>query len=496
MDKPALVGIDIGTSKIRSSLYDIKGNLLFSESFTTPLVKKKKYVYNPVEEIYKKLLLLLSNTFKYSHKSNYFINGLSISSVGEAGVPIDINCNPLMDIIPWYDQRTESIRNKYLNNDNNNIYSYTGLNSDHFYSVYKILWIKENKPEIYNKIFKWLPVNDFFAMKLTNNISTDYSQAMRTLLFNPKKLKWSEKLIKYFKINKNILPDIINAGDIKGELNAPIKNLLKIKNKCIVAAGGHDHFVGIYGLGGFKKNIAINSMGSAEAIIVNTNKYISNKKLNNAKFISGVFKTKTKTNYYVVGSLLTSGIIIEWFIKIFKIKNYVKLNNMVNLKNNKNILFFPQFEYSHSPINSLKTKGFILGLDRSSSKSDVFTALLKGLTFDTKNALIFLKKILKIKIYKIICSGGSIQNKNWMKLRSQILKNDLQINENVENVSLGSAILAGLATKTYKNDYDAFKKINNKFKIIRFNKNNNRDEILFNKYITSIKNINKINKIL
>ncbi len=496
MAKTALAGLDIGTTKIRCVLYNVNGKLLTNYSIKTPLIKKKDYFYNPTEKIFEILKILLKKTFKYSNDNNLIIKGICISSVGEAGVPIDKNCNPLIDIIPWYDQRTESIRNKYIKNNESKIYKYTGLNSDHFYSVYKMLWIKINNTNIYSKIFKWLPVNDYFAMKLTGNISTDYSQAMRTLLFDPKKLKWSEEMIKFFKIKKNILPKIINAGDSKGELNKKFKKFLKIDYQCTVAAGGHDHFVGIYGLGGFNNNIAINSMGSAEAIAINTKNYFRNNRLKNGKFISGVFKTKNKTNYYVVGSILTSGIIIEWFKRIFKINNYEKLNYITNIKNTKNILFFPQFEFSHSPINLLKTKGFIIGLDRSTNISDIYSAILRCLSFDTKNALDFICNETGIKINKIICSGGSVQNEKWMRIRSNIFENNIHICKNIENVSLGSAILAGIGSKTYKNDEDAMKKINNRFKIIKNNKNNKKDKLLFKKYNSSIKKLTSINNIL
>ena len=498
MKKTALAGLDIGTSKIRCVLYDVRGNILFNWSIKTPIIKKFDGLYNPVDEIFEIILKILKRTFNYSNKEKIIIKGISISSVGEAGVPIDKNNRALMDIIPWYDQRTEKIRNNFIKkNKDSKIYKFTGLSSDHFYSVYKILWIKKYKPNIYSKIYKWLPVNDYYAMRLSGKISTDYSQAMRTLLFNPEKLKWSKEMIKFFKIKHNILPKIINAGDKKGYFTNYIKKKLSLKYNSVIVAGGHDHFVGIYALGGFQENTAINSMGSAEAIAINTDKYFINKNLKKGKFISGVFKTKYKTSYYVVGSILTSGIIIEWFKDIFKIKKYNELKKLINNKQNKNILFFPQFEYSHSPINFIKTNGFITGLDRSTEISDIYMAMLKCLSFDTKNALDYICNETNIKINKIICSGGSVQNIDWMKIRANVFKFNLNIDTNIENVSLGSAILAGIGSNIYKDDKDAFKKIKNKFKVIKSNKKYHKNYINYGiKYNSSVEILSKLNNIL
>jgi len=269
------------------------------------LIKKKDGLYNPVNKLYNLCIKVLKETFEYSNSNNLIVKGLSFSSVGEAGVIIDKNNLPLMDIIPWYDQRTSKIRNIFLKkNKNNFIYNNTGMNNDHFYSAYKILWIKKNKPKIYNKIYKWLPINDYIAMKITGDISTDFSQAMRTLLLDTRNLNWSKKMLKFFGIKSSLLPTIKNSGEKKGFIINNLKRKFLLNYDCIVGTGGHDHFVGVFGLGGFKKNTLIDSLGSAEAVTISTKKYLINKKLCNSKFISGVFKTKKNTNFYLVGSIL------------------------------------------------------------------------------------------------------------------------------------------------------------------------------------------------
>ena len=200
---------------------------------------------------------------------------------------------------------------------------------------------------------------------------------------------------------------------------------------------------------------------------------------------------------YLVGSILTSGLIINWFINNFNIKNYNELNRLLKTTGDKNILFFPQFEYSHTPINSKKSKGFITGIDRTTTKGDIYKSILEGLSFDTKHILNFLEIKTKIKISKIICSGGSVKNKEWIKIKSNILNKDIFIDERIENVSLGSAILAGLASGVYKNESDAFKNIKSSLLVIK--KNNVRARYyknVYKKYINSIKELNRINQIL
>ena len=89
-------------------------------------------------------------------KNNLIIKSIAFSSVAEAGIPISKNGNALLDAIPWYDQRTETIRNNLSNIlVEKFIYENTGLANNHFYTAYKILWIKRHKTLIYKKIYKW-----------------------------------------------------------------------------------------------------------------------------------------------------------------------------------------------------------------------------------------------------------------------------------------------------------------------------------------------------
>ena len=497
MPKNALAGFDIGTSKIRCILYNEKGNILLNSSYRTPLITTSEGHYNPTSEIIKLTLKILKKTFKFSNDNNYLIKGIALSSVGEAGVPIDKNLKELLDIIPWYDQRTKSIRDNIINNKIlKKIYKITGLNNDHFFSVYKLLWIKKNKPNLFKKIYKWLPVNDYVAMKLTGEISTDHSQALRTLMYNPKKLKWSQEMLSEFKINKKILPKIINSGDKKGYLLKKIKKILNIKYDCVVVNGGHDHFVGIFALGGFKKNTIVDSLGSAEAVTLSTNYYNPDISLQKSNFITGVFKTKFKAYYYIVASILTSGLIIEWFKETFNIKDFNQLNKILKTsKIRKNLIFFPQFEYSHSPINVPKTNGFIGGIDRSTTVGDIYKSVLESLSFDTMNAIEFMQLKGKVKVNKVISSGGSAQNIAWMKLRANIFKKDIYIDKNIENVSFGSALLAGIGSGIFKNETEAFKNFKSKFRIIKKNKILvNEYKLLFEKYKENIVDIIKVNQ--
>jgi len=500
--KKFIAGIDFGTSKIRCLVFDINSNIIFSHSTLTPIIKHKSgFEYHPANEIWNSTKKILKLCFKDSIIQKGEIKSIACSSVGESGIPIDNKGKVLFDPMIWYDPITNNLKEKLLKKITRyKIYNHTGLNSNPFFSAYKILWIKKNKPKIYKKIFKWLSISDYISWKLTGVIATDYSQAMRTLLFNAKDKKWSNFMFNKTNINKNIMPEIMPTGSYLGIINPKLSKELNLNYSCVVGLGGHDHFVGTFGLNGYKNGKIIDSLGSSESITVNTNKFIKNKNLFNNNFISGVFVTPNRSNYYVVASILTSSLVIEWYKSLINIDKINKINK-INKKNGvvKNIFTFPQFRYGHSPTKNMSnSRGALWGLDLMTTKEDIYVSIMECLCFDSKHGINFIIKNTGQKIKEILCSGGASRNKIWAQIRADVLNKPIKINRNAENVSLGTAIMGALAAKIYKDEYDVFQNIKLKNIKIRNNTKESKkyNKIFIEKYLPSIKKIDELNNII
>ena len=120
---------------------------------------------------------------------------------------------------------------------------------------------------------------------------------------------------------------------------------------------------------------------------------------------------------------------------------------------------------------------------------------MESLSYDTKNAIDFMEKRTKVRVNKIISSGGSVQNIEWMKIRSNIFNKNIYIDKNYENVSFGSALLAGIGIGLFKNEDEGLKNFKNSFKIIKKNKNKIKlYKTLLKKYNININKIIKINQ--
>ena len=156
---------------------------LVSHTTLTHFDKNENAYYLP-QELSKTIFNLVKQLTK-KVKDPKCIRGIAITGMAEAGVPINKEGNWLYPAITWFDKRTQPQMNWWKKNCNlNELYKITGLDLSYIYSINKIMWLKENEPDIFKKIFKWLCIPDYIAFKLTGEMKMDYSIASRTMAFD------------------------------------------------------------------------------------------------------------------------------------------------------------------------------------------------------------------------------------------------------------------------------------------------------------------------
>ena len=194
----SLLGIDLGTSGIKCVAYDLNGNPLKKvyreHTLHTPDIGTVELNPQIVWENLEKNLIQLNSSQEIKKDP---VTALSISVSADEALPIDKNGKILYNTIMSMDKRGAS-ENMYINDliGAEEIYRITGMPPDNLYALNRLLWFKNNIPDIYEKTYKFLCWEDFVLYKLGAEPSTDYSVACRTLAFNIIKNKWAENICK------------------------------------------------------------------------------------------------------------------------------------------------------------------------------------------------------------------------------------------------------------------------------------------------------------
>ncbi len=202
---------------------------------------------------------------------------------------------------------------QYLRLKNSNIvqdtiYSITGLDPTNI-SLCKMLWMKENHPNIYDKSVKWLQMTDYIIYKLTGTVATDYTLASRTLAFDVVKNVWSNEILDAVGVDKGLLPDIVESGTVVGKVLQSVSEDTGLSTSIPVVMGGNDHPCAALPAGVLNGNKILDSSGTAESIILISK---PNQKPNMVFEGQRTCRFLDKSRLALWGGIISSGASFEW----------------------------------------------------------------------------------------------------------------------------------------------------------------------------------------
>src|SRR5690606_34203693 len=223
MSKKLLLGYDIGSSSVKASLIDLETGNLISSAFS-PLQEMKinspqpgwaeqhpetwwQHVLNSTKKMLSEISLL--NTEIAAIGISYQMHGL---------VMVDSNHEVIYPAIIWCDSRAVETGNKAFKEHGEEYCLGSCLNSPGNFTASKLKWVKDNLPEVYEKIFKIMLPGDYIAMKLTGEVNTTISGLSEGIFWDFSKRTYANKISEHYGIYKNLLADIVAAFGIQGRL--------------------------------------------------------------------------------------------------------------------------------------------------------------------------------------------------------------------------------------------------------------------------------------
>ena len=450
--KRYILSIDQGTTSSRVVLYNDKFIIKsIQQKEFKQFFPKDGWVEHDAEEIWNDVKKLIQLTIKKNKIKSTQIISIGITNQRETTVLWNkLTGKPLNKAIVWQDRRTADYCKKLkLKNKDKMIQKITGLVLDPYFSATKINWILNNaqkKKKIVNKNILFGTIDTWLLWKLTEGEShlTDITNASRTMIYDPKKEKWSEELLNLFNIDKNILPEVkensYNFGTTKlfgGEIE--------------IGGMAGDQQAATIGQACFSAGQSKSTYGTGCFLLMN----IGNKfKISSNKLLTTVaFKINGKKMFCYEGSIFVAGSAIQWLRDNMLFFNDSKETDKIYSQANKyeEVIFVPALTGLGAPHWQPNTRGAIFGLTRNTSQADIIKATLDSLSFQTLDLIESMERDAKIKITEIRVDGGMINNNNFLQSLSDVTQVKIIKPENTETTSLGAAYLAGLNSGLIKN---------------------------------------------
>jgi len=468
-----LMAVDVGSTSIKAVIYDYDGNMVASGRRKTQVMFKnaggKNFAFWDPDNIWKSVSDSIKESVEKLGKPD-LIKAIAVTGFACDGVPIDQGGQWIYPFISWHDNRTlEQLDWLKDHADFKEIYKINGQKPWHLNTVFRNLWVKQHKPEIYKKIYKWLLIEDFINFKLCNAVATDYSLASTTLVFDQKSLRWSRQLFDLFGIDMNIYPDPKPSGTFLGEVNSVSAGQTGLKEGTPVILGGLDGLFGVYAAAGEQEDNLVGVIGTYEHYHKCTDKPIIQEEGLESSIICQAHIIKGK--YSVYGVMVSSGV-LEWFKdnlgkEELMLSKRDKLNVwdalMDEAKNSKlgsgGIFMLPDIFGSTCPIQDNYSRGSFLGITSRSRKEDFIRAAVEGLNYKGLELYNAIENYTLAKGEKIIVTGGATKNEFWMQNKADVYGKIIEVPQIEEATPLGAAMVAGIGVGIYKDFKDAYQKV-------------------------------------
>jgi xylulokinase len=467
MEGKCILAHDFGTTGNKASLYDVDGNLIKScyHAYATRYPHPGWAEQSP-DDWWQALVQSTREVLSTSNTSPSQVIGLSFSGQMMAGIPVDRQGNVLQkDVMLWADHRSgkqaQTIKEKIAWQS---FYHNTGSGMEiPLYPLAKILWIKENHPDIYENAYKFLGAKDILILRLTGRFVTDYSDASNTALLDIHRKEWASDMIREVGIDLNKLSDeILPSHTIVGKIRKEIAEELGLLEGTPVILGGGDVACAALGAGVVREGSAYNYIGSASWLAIASEKPIFDDQMRPFTLCHVV-----PDQYVVQLAMFSAGVAFEWFrdqVCWMEKSNaeeggtdaYDLMTEEASSSNpgSNGLIFLPNMRAGGAPHNNLDDRGSLVGLTLAHKRGDILRAVLEGITFNIRLMCEAMEKQVGTTFSEVRMIGGGSKSALWREIEANILNRKiLTLTAAQEANSLGATIIAGVALGVIK-DFD------------------------------------------
>ncbi len=448
----SLLGLDVGTTGCKAVAFNLDGEIVAAAYREYPLHSPQPgWGELDPEQVWRSVADCIRGVAAES--ANDPIRSLAVSSQGEACHPVAADGSCLHRSIVTFDARTAGYVDWWQERiSREEIGEITGMPLHGMYSLNKILWIKENLPEVFRKTHKFLCYEDFVVQRLGLEPSISHSLAARTMAFDVTSKSWSEKMLSIAGIDSNLLSQPKPSGEALGTIPDAVARELGLNRGVVVATGGHDQPAGALGAGILTGGDALYATGTVDCIcpIFQKPEEISDAIAHNLCCYPACVPGLSCS----IAFNFTGGSLLKWYRDTFceaeKHEADHSGRDVYDIvcskipENPENVLILPHFTVTGTPEFDTASRGLIAGLTLDTSREQIVSAILSGVTFEMKLNLELLRNS-GVEITRLRASGGGAKSPVWVQRKADILGLPISVLEVSEAPALGVAMLGGKA---------------------------------------------------
>ena len=380
------------------------------------------------------------------------IGTIGLASQVDGVVAVGADGRPLRPAILWLDRRAER-QTAALGErmDEAEIFDLTGLNLDSSHVAPKILWLREEEPQVYEDAQALLLPGSYVVHRLTGEAVVDYSNASSTMVYDVRERGWSDRMLEVTGIDRGLLGRVAAARDVAGTLTSAAAEELGLKPGTKVVVGCGDEHGACLGAGLVRPHIVCDITGTAEPIAVAADAPV----FDETKLVETHAHADDRL-WLIENPGFVSGGSVRWFSDNIAKLSYEDMSPGAEAipPGSEGLVFVPSLSGAMTPTWNGAARGVFFGISMKHDQHHFTRALFEGCTFGFRD-VIEQFDALGIGGDEVRVVGGGAKSRLWLQMKADATGRVLKTLANPEATATGAAMLAGVAEGTFDSLDDA-----------------------------------------
>jgi xylulokinase len=465
-----LLGVDVGSTNLKAVLFDTSGRQVAKRETPTELCRPDPAhpewaVWRP-EQIWGGIAQAIRGALADAGGGE--VLGVSVTGMGMDGLPVDAGGRWLYPFISWHCPRTAPQLAWWQEHVGaGEQFARGGNQLWPFNTALRLLWMRENEPEIFARTHKWLLIEDFVNFMLCGELATDYSMASTTLLFDQRTRAWNADFLARAGLDRALLCDPAPAGTRLGQVHEAAAAATGLKKGTPIVLGGHDYCCGCLPTGAFDPGVILDVLGTWEMVVSALQEPVLTDEVRRMGVL--VDSHVARGRYAVMGATVAADM-LEWAKREIGLpaagggepasewSRLVELASQAPAGSN-GVFFLPHMSGSFCPVLDPASAGAFVGLRSVASRGDLFRAVIEGVNYQFLDILRAFGQGLGVKGDRLVAIGGPTKNQLWMQNKADVTGLAVEVPDIDEAVPLGAAVLAGIGAGVYADEREAFARV-------------------------------------
>lgn len=443
------LGLDIGTGGSRALLVNEKGKVV--TAVTAPhqemRMEKPLWAEQHPENWWEAAQQAIRAVVKEARVKPTNIRGVGLSGQMHGLVILDENNAVIRPALIWCDQRSQNQVdwvNQRIGRDN--VLAFTANPVLTGFTLPKLLWVRDNEPQRFERVRKVLLPKDYIRFRLTGEFASEVSDASGTALFDVVTRKWSAEMTERLGLDMSILPKVYESSEITGELTPEAAEATGLAAGTPVVGGAGDQAASAVGNGIVEPGIVSCTIGTSGVVFAHMERPNYDPQGRVHTFCHAV-----KGKWHVMGVTQGAGLSLQWFRNQFAPQaeyDHLTAEAAQSPCGAHGLFWLPYMMGERTPHLDASARGGWIGVTAKHTRADMIRALLEGVSYSQKDCLDLIEG-MGVAVERVRLSGGGAKSAFWRQMFADVFAKRVATLETQEGSAYGAALLAMTGTGAY-----------------------------------------------